>query len=56
MVVLTDCHSPCTAMVFVWSQLVHGHAAYTLLQVAINDLLVLVLYVSALLLSIAASC
>jgi ACR3 family arsenite transporter len=39
-------HSPCTAMVFVWSQLVHGHAAFTLLQVAINDLLVLVLYVS----------
>ena len=33
-------------MVFVWSQLVHGHAAYTLLQVAINDLLVLILYVS----------
>jgi ACR3 family arsenite transporter len=40
--------SPCTAMVFVWSNLVHGHAAYTLIQVAINDLLVLVLYVPTL--------
>ena len=40
--------SPCTAMVFVWSTLVHGHAAYTLIQVAINDLLVMVLYVPTL--------
>ena len=40
--------SPCTAMVFVWSSLVHGHAAYTLIQVAINDLLVLALYVPTL--------
>jgi ACR3 family arsenite transporter len=35
-------------MVFVWSTMVHGHAAYTLIQVAINDLLVLVLYVPTL--------
>ena len=40
--------SPCTAMVLVWSSLVHGHAAYTLLQVAINDLLLLLLYVPTL--------
>lgn len=40
--------SPCTAMVFVWSSLVHGHAAYTLIQVAINDLLVMALYVPTL--------
>jgi ACR3 family arsenite transporter len=32
-------------MVFVWSQLVHGHGAYTLIQVAVNDLLIFVLYV-----------
>ncbi|WP_018292042.1 ACR3 family arsenite efflux transporter [Verrucomicrobium sp. 3C] len=31
--------APCTAMVFVWSYLVEGDAAYTLAQVAINDLI-----------------
>jgi len=31
--------APCTAMVFVWSQLVKGHAAYTLVQVSINDII-----------------
>lgn len=36
--------SPCTAMVFVWSALVNGSASYTLVQVAINDALILVLY------------
>ena len=30
--------APCTAMVFVWSQLVRGDANYTLVQVSINDL------------------
>ena len=29
--------APCTAMVFVWSQLTRGDAAYTLVQVSIND-------------------
>lgn len=31
--------APCTAMVFVWSQLVHGDANYTLVQVSINDII-----------------
>ncbi len=30
--------APCTAMVFVWSQLVRGDANYTLVQVSVNDL------------------
>jgi len=30
--------APCTAMVFVWSHLCRGHAAFTLSQVALNDL------------------
>jgi ACR3 family arsenite transporter len=33
--------APCTAMVFVWSYLTRGDAAYTLVQVAINDLVML---------------
>ena len=33
--------APCTAMVFVWSHLTRGDAAYTLVQVAINDLIIL---------------
>jgi ACR3 family arsenite transporter len=33
--------APCTAMVFVWSYLTNGHPAYTLVQVAINDLIML---------------
>lgn len=37
--------APCTAMVFVWSNLTKGNPAYTLVQVAVNDLLVLVLFV-----------
>jgi arsenite transporter len=36
--------APCTAMVFVWSYLTDGDSAYTLAQVAINDLLMLVLF------------
>ena len=31
--------APCTAMVFVWSQLVKGDANYTLVQVSINDII-----------------
>ena len=31
--------APCTAMVFVWSQLTRGDASYTLVQVSINDLI-----------------
>lgn len=37
--------APCTAMVFVWSVLVGGDGAYTLVQVAFNDLLMLGIYV-----------
>ncbi len=33
--------APCTAMVFVWSQLVRGNAAYTLVQVSINDVIMI---------------
>lgn len=29
--------APCTAMVFVWSRLTHGHPLFTLSQVALND-------------------
>lgn len=36
--------APCTAMVFVWSYLVDGDPAYTLVQVAVNDLIMLVLF------------
>ncbi len=37
--------APCTAMVFVWSYLSGGDAAHTLVQVAINDLIILVLFI-----------
>ncbi len=37
--------APCTAMVFVWSHLTKGDAAYMLVQVATNDLLILVGFV-----------
>jgi len=33
--------APCTAMVFVWSYLTKGDPAYTLVQVAVNDLIIL---------------
>ena len=33
--------APCTAMVFVWSQLTRGDAAYTLVQVSLNDIIML---------------
>ena len=37
--------APCTAMVFVWSHLTKGNPAYTLVQVAVNDLILLVGFV-----------
>lgn len=37
--------APCTAMVFVWSYLSDGDPNYTLVQVSVNDLLILVLFV-----------
>ena len=36
--------APCTAMVFVWSHLTDGDPAYTLVQVSVNDLLMLLLF------------
>jgi len=46
--------APCTAMVFVWSQLVKGDANYTLVQVSVNDLIMVVAYaqIAALLLGV----
>jgi len=37
--------APCTAMVFIWSNLTKGNPAYTLVQVATNDLIILFLFV-----------
>lgn len=37
--------APCTAMVFVWSYLTNGDPNYTLLQVSVNDLIILVAFV-----------
>ena len=37
--------APCTAMVFVWSNLTKGDPAHTLVQVSVNDLIILVLFV-----------
>ena len=36
--------APCTAMVFVWSRLVRGDPAYTLVQVSVNDLVMVVAF------------
>ncbi len=36
--------APCTAMVFVWSQLTRGDANYTLVQVSVNDLIMVVAF------------
>ncbi len=36
--------APCTAMVFVWSQLTRGDPAYTLVQVSVNDLIMVVVF------------
>jgi ACR3 family arsenite transporter len=37
--------APCTAMVFVWSYLTRGDANYTLIQVSINDLILLIAFI-----------
>ena len=37
--------APCTAMVFVWSTLTNGNPAYTVVQVATNDLIILFAFV-----------
>ncbi|MFW5820063.1 MAG: ACR3 family arsenite efflux transporter [Bacteroidota bacterium] len=37
--------APCTAMVFVWSYLTNGDPNYTLVQVSVNDLIILIAYV-----------
>ncbi|WP_312700932.1 ACR3 family arsenite efflux transporter, partial [Sedimentibacter sp.] len=37
--------APCTAMVFVWSTLTKGNPAYTVVQVATNDLIILVAFI-----------
>lgn len=46
--------APCTAMVFVWSQLVRGDANYTLVQVSINDIILVFAFapIAALLLGV----
>lgn len=36
--------APCTAMVFVWSQMTKGDATYTLVQVSLNDLIMVVAF------------
>jgi len=36
--------APCTAMVFIWSKLVNGDANYTLLQVSINDIILILAF------------
>lgn len=37
--------APCTAMVFVWSYLTKGNANYTLVQVSVNDLILLIAFI-----------
>src|SRR5699024_521304 len=37
--------APCTAMVFVWSYLSDGDPGYTLVQVSVNDLIILVAFI-----------
>ncbi len=37
--------APCTAMVFVWSHLTKGNPAYTIVQVATNDLIILIAFI-----------
>ena len=46
--------APCTAMVFVWSQMVKGDANYTLVQVSINDIIMIFAFapIAALLLGV----
>ncbi|WP_020207642.1 ACR3 family arsenite efflux transporter [Gilvimarinus chinensis] len=46
--------APCTAMVFIWSHLTRGDATYTLVQVSVNDLIMVVAFapIAALLLGV----
>ncbi|AFJ01827.1 Arsenical-resistance protein ACR3 [Methylophaga frappieri] len=46
--------APCTAMVFIWSQLVKGDANYTLVQVSVNDIIMIFAFapIAALLLGV----
>ncbi|MBH94056.1 MULTISPECIES: ACR3 family arsenite efflux transporter [Idiomarina] len=46
--------APCTAMVFIWSQLTKGDASYTLVQVSVNDVIMIFAFapIAALLLGI----
>jgi len=37
--------APCTAMVFVWSYLTDGDPAYTLIQVSVNDIIILIAFI-----------
>jgi arsenite transporter len=37
--------APCTAMVFVWSYLTNGDPNYTLVQVSVNDLIILIAFI-----------
>ena len=48
--------APCTAMVFVWSQMTRGDPAYTLVQVSVNDLVMIIAFapIVALLLGVTA--
>lgn len=47
--------APCTAMVFVWSLLVGGDPGYTVVQIAVNDLLMLALYLPTVMLLLGVS-
>jgi ACR3 family arsenite transporter len=47
--------APCTAMVFVWSVLVNGDPGYTIVQVAANDGVMLLLYLPTMMLLLNAS-
>lgn len=44
---------PCTAMVFVWSSLIDGDLAYIVVQVATNDLIILVVFTPSVVLFVA---
>ncbi|MFP3632227.1 arsenical-resistance protein, partial [Burkholderia sp. SIMBA_045] len=46
--------APCTAMVFIWSQLTKGDANYTLVQVSVNDIIMIFAFapIAALLLGV----
>ena len=47
--------APCTAMVFVWSQLVNGDPEYTVIQVVVNDILIFIFYIPTVMLLLGVS-